>query len=68
MVSSKQETMGYINTYVDSMKGSKKLYVVDVARWEARPSSDYSGKTFKVYLGDDYISPKVIDNEIDLKL
>jgi len=41
--------------------GSTSIYVYDKATWDVMPKEKFSGKWFKVYIGDDTKKPRVID-------
>lgn len=66
LVSSKQEKLSFLNTFIAKMKNSNNVYVVDIPQWKAT-SRKLSGKTFKVALGTTYIEPKIVKNNEELK-
>ena len=74
LVSSKQETMSFLNTYVESIQKAKdsttrdKLYLADFSRWDALPASEFSGKKFRVSIGDMFNLPRLIRDPNDEKL
>lgn len=68
LVSSKQEQLSFLDAFITEMKGSKNLYVKDIAIWEAKPLTDYSGVKFNVMLGDAYTSSKIIETEEEKQL
>jgi hypothetical protein len=65
LVASKQERLSFLNTFITQMKSSPKVYIVDIAIWDAKPKTNYCGKKFVVLLGDAYTPPKILkDSEI----
>lgn len=67
LVSSKQDEMSFLNTYIDDMKGSNRVYVVDMPLWEAKSSGNYSGEKFIVSVGDAYHEPRVLYQPEEVK-
>jgi len=67
LVSSKQEELSFLNTFIAEMKGSNNVYIKDIPIWEAKPKTDYSGKTFTIMLGDAYTPSKIINTAEEKK-
>lgn len=63
LVASKQEQLSFLNTFIIKMKGAKEVYVKDIAIWEARDKSDYSGEKFLLSLGDTFTPPIILNSE-----
>lgn len=63
IVSSKQETMGFIDTFIAERKNDPSVLVFDLAKWEANPDINHSGKKFLVALpGDAFHEPKILQD------
>jgi len=60
LVASKQEELSFLNTFIIKMQNSKKVYIKDIALWEAKPESDYCGEKFPVMIGDVYTPSEVL--------
>lgn len=67
LVASKQERLSFLNTFIIKMQGSKNVYLVDIALWEASDQSEYCGEKFQISLGDQFFPPKIIRSEDDVK-
>jgi hypothetical protein len=63
LVASKQEELSFLNVFIKQMKGSNRVYVVDIAIWDAKPSTNYCGKKFAVKIGDAYTPPKILTDK-----
>lgn len=63
LVASKQDEMSFLNTFVDEMKNSGRVYLVDIPLWAAKPAKLYSGQKFYVSVGDLYNQPKILAPE-----
>ena len=61
IVSSKQDEMSFIETFIASRKTSPEVMVVDVPLWEAKPSNTFCGTKFPVAVGDAYNPSKIIE-------
>jgi len=68
LVSSKQDTMSFIDTFVEEHKNSGRMYVVDIPIWEAKPNANYCGDKFKVSVGDVYHPPQILHTQADTDL
>lgn len=65
MVSSKKSEHDFLEQYVKSVKNDKSVYVVDKPQWEVKPKERYSGKTFKVAIGNKFIKSEIIPEGSD---
>ncbi len=62
LLSSKQEKLSLLNTYITQMKNDPHVYIKDIPIWKAKPNSEYCGEKFKMSLGDVYMPPKIIES------
>jgi hypothetical protein len=62
IVSSKQDELSFIDTFVASRKSSSEVIVFDIPLWEAKPKNMFSGVKFPVAVGDAYNPPKIIED------
>lgn len=61
LVASKQDTVSFINTYVEKNKNTGRIHVVDKPAWEMkRGVMKYSGETFPVMVGDQFTPSKIL--------
>lgn len=67
LVASKQETMSFLNTFVTERKNDESVKTVELALWEALPSSQFCGKTFNVMIGDIYVPSKIVETPEDVE-
>ncbi len=67
LVASKQDQLSFLNVFIEKMKSSGSLFVVDIPIWEAKPCSDYCGKKFFVMVGDVYTNPRILETQEDIK-
>ncbi|MHA1883047.1 MAG: hypothetical protein ACTSUO_08385, partial [Candidatus Thorarchaeota archaeon] len=63
LVASKQEELSFLNTFIVKMKNDPSVFILDIPIWDARPSTDYSGKKFPVMVGDIYTPSEVLAYE-----
>lgn len=68
MVASKQDRLAFLNAFITKYKTTKSIFIVDIPLWEAKPSSHYCGKKFRVSVGDAHNLPKIIETEEDLQV
>ena len=61
LVSSKQDDLSFIETFVAKMKLSGSIQVFDIPFWEAKPKAYFSGITFPIAIGDAYHPPRIIE-------
>jgi len=67
LVSSKTDELSFLESYVEEMRGDKSVYVVDLPLWEVKSNLNYSGKTFKVIVGDAYTPSRIIEAEAEVE-
>lgn len=61
LVASKQDTVSFINTYVEKNKNTGRVHVVDKPAWEMkRGVMKYSGETFPIMVGDQFTPSKIL--------
>lgn len=59
--SSKRSTADFLEKHIDSQKGKPGVYVIDAAQYEVkRGTGQYSGKMFRVLLGDLTREPRIL--------
>lgn len=63
LVSSKQDELSFLETFVEDMKGTGRVLVVDKPQWEIKPTSYYCGEKFHVLVGDAYNPSKILTSE-----
>jgi len=61
IAASKQQVSSFLSALIVDMKNSKRVYIVDIPLWKAKPQANYSGETFYVHLGDTHTVPKIIN-------
>jgi hypothetical protein len=63
--SSKTSQSGYVETLVNEQRRNPdpSVYIVDEPIWGYKPKENYSGKKFKIFVGDKYRSAKILDKE-----
>jgi len=59
--SSKQDELSFLEAYIEEHKHSNRVRVYDKAQWEIKPASDYCGEKFAIMVGDQYTSPRIIE-------
>lgn len=65
LVSSKATESSFLESYIaDQVKKGYPIYVVDQPLWKVKPGT-YSGKMFKVAVGNKYVRSRVLDKEPD---
>lgn len=62
MVSSKKTELDFLDKYKDSVKNEPDVLVVDEPIWKVKPSTTYSGKMFKVAVGDKYKQSRLLES------
>jgi len=65
LVSSKQEELSFLNTFVESKKNDPAVFVFDEPIWKVRPRTNYCGTMFEINVGDVYRAPKIIKTTED---
>lgn len=67
LVSSKKSEHDFLESYIRKMlqepEQAKKMLVVDEPQWIVKPTDTYSGKTFKVAVGNKMLSSYIIPND-----
>jgi len=63
LIASKQDEMSFVDTFIEQMKGSKKILIIDIPLWEAKPESNYCGEKFPVKVGDQYEMPAILNSQ-----
>ncbi|MHA1592384.1 MAG: hypothetical protein ACTSUP_07935 [Candidatus Heimdallarchaeaceae archaeon] len=67
LVASKQKTVSFLNTFIVERKNSPEVYVKSVPIWEAKSTTNYSGKKFHVMIGDAYIPSKILSSSKEIE-
>lgn len=66
LVSSKRAESDFLEQYAKKIKGNPYTYIVDEPIWKVKPEGTYSGKTFRVAVGNKFLNSQIIpDNELD---
>lgn len=68
LVSSKQDELSFLETFVEDMKGSDRVLVIDKPQWDIKPKSNYSGNKFFVLVGDAYNPSRIISSAESVEL
>ena len=70
LASSKRSEKSFLETHMKQKLKTEKenTFIIDEAVWKVRPASEYSGKKFKVALGNKYLISEVIPKNADLKI
>jgi len=61
IVSSKQDELSFIDTFITTRKNTPEVLIFDIPLWEAKPSHIFCGEKFLVAVGDAYNPPKIIE-------
>lgn len=68
LVSSKKSNADFLEQYLKRNKEKPYLFIVDEPIWTVKAcQSLYSGKTFKVAVGNNYLKSKIIKKESEIK-
>lgn len=70
LASSKRSEKSFLETHLKKKLQTEKenTFIVDEPVWNIRPASEYSGKRFKVALGNRYLASEIIPKDIaDIK-
>jgi hypothetical protein len=65
LVSSKQDELSFLDVFINDMKDSKKVLIFDKSQWDILPKKNYSGITFPVMVGDEYNTPRILNESDD---
>ena len=62
MASSKRAESSFMEQYIEGVKkqGRADVLVVDKPRWEIKPAHNYSGRKFKVAVGNKYLISEIV--------
>jgi len=66
IVSSKQDEMSFIDTFIAQRKNFADVLIFDIPLWEAKPKHLFSGLKFPVAIGDSYHPPKMVSIRPDV--
>lgn len=67
LVSSKKSEQDFLETYIETVRDDPHAIIVDEPQWVIKPAGTYSGRTFKVAVGDKIRKSKIVKDEDDLK-
>lgn len=68
LVSSKNSDLDFLDQYIQSIKHQNTTIVIDRAVYDIKPPETYTGKKFKVAVGDKTKQSRVIKSKEDLEL
>lgn len=60
IVSSKQDEMSFVDTFIAKEKSNKSVLVYDVPTWEAKPAYNFCGEKFLVAVGNAFKLSKML--------
>ena len=63
IVSSKQDELSFIETFIAERKKFPEVMIFDIPLWEAKPAHLFCGKKFLVAVGDAFNPPKLIKED-----
>lgn len=68
LASSKRSEKSFLETHMKKKLQSEgdNTYIVDEPVWNVRPPSEYSGKKFKVALGNKFLASEVVTEAMDI--
>lgn len=66
MISSKKSENDFLEQYAKEVKDDPSTYIVDEPIWNVKPKGTYCGKTFKVAVGNKFLSSKIVKEDDDL--
>ena len=67
IVSSKKSDHDFIEQYVATQKDNPNMYVVDEPLWRIKPSTNYSGETFKIGVGNKIVKSRILKPDEDIE-
>lgn len=67
LVSSKKSEQDFLETYIETVRDDPHAIIVDEPQWVIKPAGTYSGRTFKVAVGDKIRKSKIVKDEDDLE-
>lgn len=65
LVSSKKSEQDFLESYISTVKDNPHVLVVDEPQWNVKPSTIYSGKRFKVGVGNRILRSRVLTKDDD---
>lgn len=68
LVSSKNSDLDFLDQYIQSIKHQNTTIVIDRAVYDIKPPETYTGKKFKVAVGDKTKQSRIIKSKEDLEL
>jgi hypothetical protein len=63
LVSSKRYPGQFTDRKEEEAKSNPSIYVYDKRTWEVKPPGAYSGKTFNIFVGDQFRRPRIMTEE-----
>ena len=67
IVSSKKSEMDFIESYVETIKGSPNVIISDEPQWNVKPPGTFSNKRFKVAVGNKKVKSKIINKDDNIE-
>lgn len=67
LVSSKKSEHDFLEQYVKTQQDNPHILIVDEPLWKVKPSSNYSGKYFKIAIGNNYVKSRILSPTDDIK-
>lgn len=63
LVSSKKSEHDFLEQYAKTQKDNPNILIVDEPLWVVKPDDGYSGKTFSIAIGNNYVKSRIITNK-----
>ena len=67
LVSSKKSEHDFLEQYVKTQRDNEHVLIVDEPLWKVKPSSNYSGRTFKIAIGNNYVKSRIVTSSDDIR-
>ena len=67
LVSSKKSEHDFLEQYVRTQRDNPYILIVDEPLWKVKPSSNYSGRYFKIAIGNNYVKSRILGPTDDAK-
>ena len=67
LVSSKKSEHDFLEQYSATQKDNENVLIIDEPIWKVKPSSNYSGVTFPLAVGNKYVKSKIIGPNEDVE-
>lgn len=67
LVSSKKSEQDFVESYIETVKDEKEVFISDEPQWNVKPEGTFSNKRFKVAVGDKKLNSRIIRPEEDLE-